>query len=109
MEKMILTVPKMWADHHVLTVREALTALDGVQDVYASAAWRQVVVNYDPAVLDEAGVVAVLEGVGYGTDGALELEGQPLAAGDPQWDELGVRVTKTNERDRELSGDFRRY
>lgn len=109
MEKTVLSVPTMWADHHVLKVREVLTALDGVQDVYASAAWKQVVVAYDPTQLSEPGIVDVLAGAGYGTDGAKDLEGQPLAAGDPQWEESGVRVTKTNERDRELSGEFRRY
>jgi hypothetical protein len=44
-----------------------------------------------------------------GVDEAWGLEGTRLSAGDPAWDELGVRVTKTNRRDLELSGDFRRY
>jgi copper chaperone CopZ len=109
MEKAVMDVPKMWADHHVLKVREVLLALDGVQDVYASSAWKQVVVKYDPANIDESGIIDALTSAGYGTDGAPDLEGRRLTAGDPGWDELGVRVTKTNERDRELSGDFRRY
>ena len=109
MEKVILSMPKMWADHHVLKVRETLTALDGVEDVYASSAWKQVLVNYDPGKLSEAAITEALVRAGYGVDGALELEGVRLSAGDPAWDELGVRATKTDERDRELSGDFRRY
>jgi copper chaperone CopZ len=109
MEKTVVSVPTMWADHHVLKVREVLTALDGVEGVYASSAWKQVIVKYDPAKLDEVGIVGALTGAGYDTDGALDLEGQRLAAGDPKWDDLGVRATKTNERDLELSGDFRRY
>ena len=109
MEKMVLSVPEMWADHHVLKVREVLTTLAGVQEVYASAAWKQVVVAYDPNEVDESAIVDALEGTGYGTDGARDLEGQQLSAGDPKWEALGVRVTKTNERDRELSGEFRRY
>ena len=109
MEKTVLSVPTMWADHHVLKVREVLTALDGIEDLYASAAWKQVVVEYDPAKLDEAGIVDALADAGYGIDGAPDLEGQPLSAGDPAWDKLGVRVTKTNKRDHELSGEFRRY
>lgn len=109
MEKTVLSVPEMWADHHVLKVREVLTALDGVQDVYASAAWKQVVVTHDPDQLDESAVVNALASAGYGIDGAKDLEGQQLSAGDPKWEALGVRVTKTNERDRELSGEFRRY
>ena len=54
MEKTVLSVPTMWADHHVLKVREVLTALDGVQDVYASAAWKQVVVAYDRHSVERA-------------------------------------------------------
>jgi copper chaperone CopZ len=109
MEKTVLNVPKMWADHHVLKVREVLTALDGVAGIYASSAWKQVLVEYDSAKLDDAAIVEALAGAGYGTDEELGLEGKQLSAGDPKWDELGVRVTRTNQRDLELSGDFRRY
>ena len=109
MEKTVLSVPKMWADHHVLKVREILTTLDGVKDVYASSAWKQVMVKYEPEKLEPTAIVESLERVGYGVDEAWALEGTRLSAGDPAWDELGVRVTKTNQRDLELSGDFRRY
>ena len=109
METTVLTVPKLWADHHVLKVREVLAALDGVSGLYASAAWKQVIVEHDPAHLDASALTKALEDAGYEVGEVGELEGQRLAGGDPQWDELGVRVTKTNLRDRELSGDFRRY
>jgi copper chaperone CopZ len=109
MEKTVLSVPKMWADHHVLTVRGVVTALDGVEDVYASSAWKQVVVEYDSSKLDQAAIVAALAEAGYGVDEALGLEATRLSTGDPAWDELGVRVTKTNQRDLEMSGEFRRY
>ena len=33
MEKLQLNVPDLWADHHVLKVRAALSAMNGVQDV----------------------------------------------------------------------------
>ena len=109
MESTVLSVPKLWADHHVLRVREVLTALDGVEDVYASSAWKQIVVKHDPDKLEASAIAEALLGAGYGVDEGVELVGKRLNAGDPQWDELGVRVTKTNERDLELSGDFRRY
>ena len=35
MEKAQFSVPTMWADHHVLKVRETLASLPGVQDVIA--------------------------------------------------------------------------
>jgi copper chaperone CopZ len=109
MEKMVLSVPKMWADHHVLKVREALNALGGVQDLYASSAFRHVLVTYDPAQLDQPAIVQALTQAGYEVGEELALEGMPLSGGDPAWERLGVRVTKTNRRDLELSGDFRRY
>ena len=109
MEKTILNVPKMWADHHVLKVREVLTALEGVQDVYSSAAWKKVLVKYDPDKLEESAIVEALAGSGYGIDEGLELEGTRLSAGDPAWEALDVRVTQTDHRDLEMSGEFRRY
>ena len=39
MEKVVLEVPTLWADHHVLKVREALAKLEGVDDMYVSSAW----------------------------------------------------------------------
>jgi len=109
MEKVVLNVPNMWADHHVLRVRDALVALEGVQDVYASSAWKQVMVKYDPGKLDASNITDALTRIGYGVGDGTGLEGTRLSAGDPAWDKLGVRVTKTNERDLELSGEFRRY
>jgi copper chaperone CopZ len=109
MSKAVFTVPKMWADHHVLKVREALTGLNGVQDLYASSAWKQVMVEYDPDDLDEAAIAATLAEAGYKVDEAFEWESEPLEGGDPAWERLDVRVTKTNERDLTLSGEFRRY
>ena len=109
MEKLILSVPNMWADHHVLKVREVLTALDGVEDIYASSAWKHVVIHYDPVKLNGSAIAVALTGAGYGVDEAVQWESRPMGAPDPAWEELGVRVTKTNQRDLELSGDFRRY
>jgi copper chaperone CopZ len=109
MEKTVLSVPKLWADHHVLTVRGVVTALDGVADVYASSAWKQLVVDYDPDKVDQDTIIGALAKAGYEVDEALGMEGTRLSAGDPAWDKLGVRVTKTNQRDREMSGEFRRY
>jgi copper chaperone CopZ len=111
MEKMVLDVPNLWADHHVLKVREALTSLEGVEDVYASSAWKQVLVRYDDTRTDRATVERALAAAGYpvGEGGRLMLV-QPTGLGrDPQWTILGVRVTKTNQSDLALSGEFRKY
>jgi copper chaperone CopZ len=104
MEKLQFNLPDMWADHHVLKVRTVLNAMDGVQDVIASSAFRMVVLSYDPAVTSAGAIWAALEDAGYAvaTDGAGVLaEGIPVADGhrDPAWVRLGMRQTRTDERD----------
>ena len=47
MARVTLGAPAMFADHHVLKVRERLFALDGVEDVYASSGWQTVIVIAD--------------------------------------------------------------
>jgi copper chaperone CopZ len=111
MEKVVLEVPMLWADHHVLEVREALAGLDGVDGVYASSAWKQVLVNYDAAKTDQAAIEKALVEAGYPVgEGEVPIVVQ---AGemrrDPQWGVLGARDTVTNQADLEMSGEFRRY
>ncbi len=62
---MSLTVPGMWADHHVLKVREVLCAIDGVEEVVAQAMPRTVTVRFDPARTDAAAVARELEAAAY--------------------------------------------
>jgi copper chaperone CopZ len=104
MERLHLNVPDMWADHHVLRVRAILNAMDGVQDVIASSAFRMVALVYDPAVISPGAIMATLDDAGYpvGTDGTgVIAESVPVADGhrDPAWNRLGMRQTKTDERD----------
>jgi copper chaperone CopZ len=104
MEKLQFNLPDMWADHHVLKVRTVLGAMDGVQDVVASSAFRMVMLSYDPAATSAGAIWAALEDAGYAvaTDGMGVLaEGIPVPAGhsDPAWVRLGMRQTKTDERD----------
>ncbi len=48
MEELVFGVPAMWADHHVLAVRNALFALAGVDNVEASSAFKTVRVVLRP-------------------------------------------------------------
>jgi copper chaperone CopZ len=111
MSRLVLDVPTLWADHHVLKVRDALLALEGVDDVYASAAWKRVLVNFDAGKTDQAAVEKVLADAGYpvgeGEVPVLVLPGKRQR--DPQWKVLGARSTETNQVDLEMSGEFRRY
>lgn len=57
--------PSLYGDHHVLEVRRILFELPGVEDVYASSAFRVVDVTYDTEKIDEASIAKQLEEAGY--------------------------------------------
>jgi len=110
MEKIILELPAMYADHHVLTVRDALTELEGLEEIYASSAWKQVMISFDPAKIKQSAIEDALANAGYPVG-----EGEPPVLvefgdnkRDPKWEELGVRVTETYEPEVQMSGEFRR-
>lgn len=100
----------MFADHHVLKVREALSALDGVQQIVASSAWQAVVVEYDENKLAADDIEEALTKAGYKPD-----EETPILAHnienrrDPVWEQAGIRITRTNQADVAMSGEFRKY
>lgn len=111
MEKVALEVPTLWADHHVLKVRGVLNKLEGVENVYASSAWKQVLVTYDGAKTDQAALEKALAEAGYpvgeGEVPVLALPADNLK--DPRWREVGMRMTKTDLADLKMSGEFRKY
>jgi len=111
MEKVVLDVPTLWADHHVLKARDALVNLEGVQDVYASSAWKQVLVTYEDGKADIAAFEKALADAGYPVgEGEMPVLVQPAERRrDPQWEKLGFRTTKTSRVDLEMSGEFRKY
>ncbi len=110
MERVVYVVPRLYADHHVLSVRELLANLPGVQDVYASSAFKRVAVSFDPTATTAAAIAGALQGAGYGPDEPLPLA-QPLQNKEDGsfWYDLRPRVTETNRLDIEMSGDFRKY
>ena len=111
MEKVVFDVPSLWADHHVITVREALEKLEGIEDIYASSAWKQVMVAYDPETIDAAAIQEALTAAGYPVgEGGVPVVIEPTERRrDPHWEMLGVRLAATSEIDREMAGEFRRY
>ena len=111
MKKVVLDVPALWADHHVLKVRDVLVPLGGVDEVYASAAWKQVLVKYDEKKIKPADIEKALAEAGYpvGEGGPPILVRHDETGRDPKWEKLDTRVTLTNHIDLEMSGEFRRY
>ncbi len=65
MEKVSLNISVMYGDHHVLAVKSLLGALPGVESVFASSAFKHVVVAFDPGKISQADLVKVLTDNGY--------------------------------------------
>jgi hypothetical protein len=107
MEELTLAVPGMWADHHVLAVRDLLREDDAVTSTTASALTGVVRVEYDASRTDPQRIAALLAEGGYACGEPEAAEGPPTDK--PAWLTAGVRVTTTNAVDLAMSGDHRKY
>jgi copper chaperone len=103
-----LPVPSMFGDHHVTAIRKVLSGLSGVQDIQASAAFKQVIVRHTKEVSKKA-LAEALEKAGYPVREEEQVEEEPSCFGDPGWYECASRCIRTDEADLEMSGDFRMY
>jgi excisionase family DNA binding protein len=95
-ETISLEIPRMYGDHHTIAVRQILAQLDGIQEVSASAARRQVRITFDPQVIDAARIAARLAEAGYPTHDGNGAAATPPHHKDPAWAELGLRMTQTH-------------
>lgn len=110
MQKVLFKVPAMYADHHVLGARQALVGQGGVAQVLASAMRRQVQVEYDEGVTSPKKIAQALVEAGYIPDQQTDLPPVHKQSEDGStWYSVIPRVTKTEIKDLEMSGDFRRY
>lgn len=107
MKQLILEMPTMYADHHVMKVREALAGLKGIKDAYASSAWKKLMVSYQEKTIKPEEIEKALAEAGYPPgDGATPVlvEASAKLKRDPQWEKLDSRVSQTNKTDLEMSG-----
>jgi copper chaperone CopZ len=84
MEKVVLSVPGMYGDHHVLAVRDILGKLPGVENILATSAFKQVVVWFDAAKVKPADFEAALVAEGYGV-GAGQAVGPEVETPAQRW------------------------
>jgi copper chaperone CopZ len=100
----------MWADHHTLAVRTALAKVDGVGEVIASSLYKDVQIKYDPAIVNPDTLAQALTEAGYEPGKATDLPAHPERIDDASdWFRFQERVTETDTRDLEMSGDHRKY
>lgn len=100
MEEITFGVPTMYADHHVLAVRQALLQLDGVDEVQASSAFKTVRVSFDASQTTTQQIAMALVDAGYAPAG-LGGDGNgtvPVSMGkkDPAWAGLNMRTVETH-------------
>lgn len=107
MEELTLAVPDMWADHHVLAVRELLKQDGGVAGIVASARDKSVLVTFDPSQTNAAAIADALGKSGYPV-GERDDEVAP-PTNKPAWATAGMRITRTDPTDLIMSGDHRKY
>ncbi|MCL4303859.1 MAG: helix-turn-helix domain-containing protein [Anaerolineae bacterium] len=74
MEKVTISVPAMYGDHHVLEVRGLLLKLAGVAEVNASSCFQMVAVTFDPAKVTVPQIKATLEEGGYLDELSIPME-----------------------------------
>lgn len=74
MQTSIFNTPVMFGDHHVTEVRRILLSLPGVQEVYASSAFRAVEVTFDPKKVSAEQIETCLKEAGYWGDLPLPAE-----------------------------------
>lgn len=65
MEKLLLSIPALYADHHTVAVRGILGNLQGVAEVYVSPAAKQIALSYDSQVVQADAIRAALAQHGY--------------------------------------------
>jgi len=90
-------VPAMYGDHHVVEVRRVLSAIPGVQDIYASSAFRVVEVTYDENQTNDIDLQVKLDSAGYlGEWSVLTETGKAVGSGDEK--QPFMRHTATYEQ-----------
>ena len=65
MEKLVLTIPTLYGDHHTTAVRRLLEPLPGVSNLLVSAAYRQVSLTYYPGKTPLQAIEKALADQGY--------------------------------------------
>lgn len=78
MEKLVLNLPAMYGDHHVIEVRRILLGLPGVTNVFASSAFRSVEVSYETPAGSADQIRAALDAAAY--LGELPSQGEVAVA-----------------------------
>ena len=92
MKSLVLDVPRMFGDHHVLEIRRILQEFPGVAEVNASSGFRAVEVSFDGRKTSEDALKQALDDAGY--LGEMDV---PLESGEPAVETDGERYFRHTE------------
>jgi len=98
----VLEVPNLYADHHVLEVRRILFDIPGVQDVYASSSFRVVEVTYDENLTNDSDISVKLEEAGYLGEWFVPTETGAKPVYESEGDKPFFRHTQVFENTRQV-------
>jgi copper chaperone CopZ len=98
----VLEVPNLYADHHVLEVRRILFDIPGVQDVYASSSFRVVEVTYDENLTNDSDISVKLEEAGYLGEWIVPTETGAKPVYESEGDKPFFRHTQVFENTRQV-------
>jgi copper chaperone CopZ len=80
MKKTTVALPSLYGDHHVVEVRRILLEIPGVQDVYASSAFKVAEISFDPELVTESSIMEILKQSGYTDEISIPTESGLAAA-----------------------------
>jgi len=82
MKKLVLTIPTLFGDHHTTAVKKALEGMEGIDDLYVSSAFYQILLSYDPKTIEPDMIRSALAEKGYSEDTEPILPADPLPVGE---------------------------
>jgi len=94
--------PVLYGDHHVQEVRRILNDIPGVDDIYASSAFRIVEVTYDADVTSEEQISQQLDASGYLSDWLAPAESGRAATEETDRSLTYFRHTEVFETSRQV-------
>jgi copper chaperone CopZ len=65
MEKLVLNIPTLYADHHTTAVKNLLEGIEGIQETFVSSAFKQVSIGFDPKKISPEEIERTLAAAGY--------------------------------------------
>jgi copper chaperone CopZ len=101
-KKITFETPALYGDHHVQEVRRLLLDLPGVEEVYASSAFRAVEVTYDPDKVEEKAISDELDQSGYLGEWELPVEADAATYLESDRSQSYFRHTQVFETSRQV-------